>query len=173
MTPSSETYAFLDACRHGDVVQVKALLAADSSLINAADAKGFTPIILAVYNQSTAVTEFLLNNGADPNSQDASGNTALMGAAYKGYKDLIEKLLEKGADVNQRNYQGANALTFAATFGQMQIAELLLQKGADMFARDVRGKSPLDHAVIQENEPMVLLLERYAKERHTQNGTLE
>ncbi len=164
MLPSLE-YEFLDACRRGDLQQVKEMFAADHSLIDAADAKGFTPVIIAVYNQHAEVTAFLLGSGAPPDSQDASGNTAMMGAAYKGYKDLVEKLLEAGADVNLRNYQGANALTFAATFGQMEIAELLLQKGADMFARDVRGKSLLDDAVIQENEPMVLLLERYASLR--------
>ena len=158
---TSPQYDFLDACRRGDLQQVIALFEADNTLLNTADAKGFTPLIIAVYNNQAEVTVFLLSHGAHANSQDASGNTALMGAAFKGYKILAEKLLVAGAEVNQRNYQGANALTFAATFGQMEIAELLLQKGADIFAKDVRGKSPIDHAVIQENEPMVLLLERY------------
>jgi ankyrin repeat protein len=36
---------------------------------------------------------------------------------------------------------------------------MLLEAGADKYAQDVRGKSPLDHAVIQENLPMVELLE--------------
>ncbi|MBD0287928.1 MAG: ankyrin repeat domain-containing protein, partial [Flavisolibacter sp.] len=60
----------------------------------------------------------------------------------------------------QRNANGATALTFAATFGHLKIAELLLQHGADVTIRDARGKSPLDHAVIQENEKMVMLLEQ-------------
>jgi ankyrin repeat protein len=67
-------------------------------------------------------------------------------------------LLEAGADVNLRNGQGAPALTFAATFGQLEIASLLLRNGADRDLHDSRGKSPLDHALMQENEAMVELL---------------
>lgn len=160
MAPTAQIQ-FFDACRGGDLQQAEALFAADPALVNIEDARGFTPLIIAVYNNQPEVANFLMRNGANAASQDASGNTALMGASFKGYQSLVEKLLQAGADVNQRNYQGATALTFAATFGQLQIAEILLQQGADIFARDVRGKSPIDHAVIQENEPMVVLIESY------------
>ena len=74
---------------------------------------------------------------------------------------MAKKLLEAGADVNIRNSNGAPALTFAATFGQLQIAEWLLQKGAQSNLPDVRGKTSLHHAIIQENEAMVALIQRY------------
>ena len=156
---------FFDACRQGDLQLMQASYANDNTLIDTEDARGFTPLIIAVYNNQQHAADFLLRNGAKADSQDASGNTALMGASFKGYKYLAEQLLLAGADVNQRNYQGATALTFAATFGQLEIAEMLLQKGAEIFVRDVRGKSPIDHAVIQENEPMVVLIESYIKSK--------
>jgi hypothetical protein len=150
-----------DACRRGDLAVVKRLHEADASVINATDHKGFTPLILAVYNDQPAVVDFLLDSGAVLDNGDGAGNTALMGVCFKGYREIAEKLIKAGADVNARNGSGATALTFAATFGHLGIAEMLLQKGADLTLTDARGKTPLDHARIQENEAMMELLERY------------
>ncbi len=158
---SEEQADILEACRKGDIAQVENLYAIRPDLIHTADSRGFTPLIIAVYNNQPAVVDFLLQKGARTEAQDFSGNTALMGASFKGYKELAEKLLHAGADVNQRNGNGATALTFAATFGQLGIAEMLLQNGADVTLTDARGKTPLDHAWIQENDEMVALIERY------------
>jgi len=157
--PSQEFYALLDACRRGDVDTATALLDAQDDLVNTADEKGYTPLIIAAYNGHEPMVHTLLRRGADLQAGDGAGNTALMGAAFKGYADIVDALLKAGADVNARNSQRANALTFAATFGQLEIARTLLEAGADRFAQDLRGKTPLDHAVIQENMPMVELIE--------------
>jgi ankyrin repeat protein len=153
--------AIFDACRRGDLEELEKILVADPGLINLTDAKEFTPLIIAVYNNHPAVAQFLLQKGADPDIQDSAGNTALMGVSFKGYADIALQLLAAGADVNVRNSNGAPALTFAATFGHLRIAELLLQKGADISLADARGKTPFDHARIQENEEMMDLIERY------------
>lgn len=158
---NNEQFDFFDACRKGDVTTISKMYDEDPQIINIADVRGFTPLTLAVYNNQPAAVDFLLGKGADAASQDGSGNTALMGACFRGYRELVTKLLEAGADVNQRNFQGATALTFAATFGQLEIAAMLLTRGADLHVRDVRGKSSLDHAVIQENIPMIELLEKF------------
>lgn len=150
-----------DASRRGDLTALQTLHEADPASINTRDGKGFTPLILAAYNDQPAVVEFLLQKGADVNAQDAAGNTALMGVCFKGYKDVAKKLIDAGADVNLRNANGAPALTFAATFGQLQIAEWLLQKGAKSNLPDSRGKTSFDHAIIQENEEMIELIQRY------------
>lgn len=76
---------------------------------------------------------------------------------------MVQALIRSGVDVNQQNGSGATALTFAATFGRMEIAEDLLQNGAQLSIPDARGKTPIDHAVVQGNEPMVRLLERYER----------
>lgn len=158
---SAITSDIFDACRKNDRTVAEKIYEQDSSVINSTDIKGFTPLILAVYNNSPEVVDFLLENGADVNAQDAAGNTALMGVCFKGYKDLAKKLIGAGADVNQVNVNGANALTFAATFGQLEIARLLLEKGADYDQPDLRGKTPYNHAIIQENIPMIELIEEY------------
>lgn len=154
----NEPANFLDACRRGDSGAVTQLCQQFPNLINAADGKGFTPLIIAVYNNQPTITDILLQNGADPNAKDVSGNTALMGTSFKGYVTLAEKLIAAGADVNLRNEQGAAALTFAAMFGQPAIAKLLLQHGASPNDPDNNGKTALDHASLQKNEEMVALL---------------
>ena len=150
-----------DACRRGDVKTVENLFNQDASVINAVDIKGYTPLILAVYNNYPQLVDLLLQKGADPDVQDGMGNTALMGVCFRGYKDIAEKLINAGADVNARNGSGATALTFAATFGHLHIAEVLLQNGADIRLTDERGKTPFDHARIQENEEMMELIQKY------------
>lgn len=157
----SDQANLFDACRNGDLAKVEEIYASDPGIINIADYKGFTPLIIAVYNDQPAVVDFLLQKGADPNAADLSGNTALMGVCFRGYEELAGRLIEAGADVNQRNAQGAPALTFAATFGHLKIAETLLRNGADITLRDSRGKSPLDHAAIQQNADMIELIQQY------------
>ena len=164
MSDLNNSALFFDACRRGDAAQVTRLYEHDQSLINIMDTRGFTPLILAVYNNQPQVVTYLIEKGAAVDAQDFSGNTALMGASFKGYTDVVQQLIAAGADVNLVNGNGATALTFAATFGQLQIAEILLHQGADVTVRDVRGKSPIDHAIIQENEAMVALLDNHYRQ---------
>lgn len=151
-----------EACRSGNIQLVEEIYASAPESIHAEDAKGYTPLILAVYNNQPEVVDFLLKKGAKLEAGDGAGNTALMGVCFKGYTPLAKLLIESGADVNQRNSNGATALTFAATFGHMEIAEMLLKSGADISIPDARGKTPLDHARLQENWPMYDLIASYA-----------
>lgn len=155
--------AFFEACRRGDLQEVHSMYDEDPACLQLQDQRGFTPLIIAVYNDNINVAEFLLEKGAKVEMHDMAGNSALMGVSFKGYKTIADRLIKAGADVNQRNANGATALTFAATFGHLEIAEMLLKNGADLNLRDSRGKSPLDHAILQENEPMIALLEKYVK----------
>src|SRR5688500_13885837 len=102
---------FFEACRKGDLEKVSMLASQDPTLINVEDHKGFTPLIIAVYNDSEEVVKFLLAQNARPEMHDMSGNTALMGACFKGYKEIARMLITAGAEVNQRNGNGATALT--------------------------------------------------------------
>lgn len=153
-----------DAARRNDRKRVEQIYEAEPGAIHLQDMKGFTPLILAVYNESNDVVDFLLEKGAKTSGQDAAGNTALMGVCFKGYKELARKLIDAGAEVNERNSNGATALTFAATFGHLEIAEMLLQNGADTYVQDTRGKTPLDHARLQENWPMYDLIEQFRQD---------
>lgn len=127
--------------------------------INQANAKGFTPLILAVYNNNTQAVLLLIKSGAKVGAQDMAGNTALMGATFKGYVEMVDILVKEGrANVNQVNANGASALIFASTFGQAEIVQKLLRAGADREIKDGRGKTAKDHAIMQENETIIKML---------------
>ena len=130
----------------------------DQGVVDTANGRGFTPLILAIYNDSYEVAQLLIANGANVNAQDMSGNTALMGAIFKAYPRMVGLLLANKVNVNQQNANGATALIFAATFGQGEIAKKLLANGADKTIKDNTGKSALDHATFQENNAMVEIL---------------
>jgi len=146
------------AARANDTVQIANYIKQGID-INQANPKGFTPFILAVYNNNIDAVKFLLKNGAKTDAQDLSGNTALMGATFKGYVEMTNLLVNEGkANVNQLNSNGATALIFAATFGQVEIIKILLDAGADRSIKDGRGKTAKDHAVMQENETIIKML---------------
>ena len=46
------------------------------------------------------VTQYLLENGANPNLADKFGVTPLIAATRKGQRDVVTVLLQHGADVN-------------------------------------------------------------------------
>ena len=46
------------------------------------------------------VTEYLLENGANPNLADNLGVTPLIAATRKGQRDVVAVLLQHGADVS-------------------------------------------------------------------------
>lgn len=60
--------------------------------INAVDEKGYTPLIVACYNNRYESAKLLLELGADVNAQGLGGYTALMGVAksFDRMKSLIQ-----------------------------------------------------------------------------------
>ena len=154
-----------DACRNGDLQTIKTLYKQNPDTLNSSDYKGYTPLILSVYNHQSEVVEFLLAKKVNTNAQDKSGNTALMGAVFKGYTQYVKQLITKGALIDQKNYNGATALTFAATFGRTQIVRLLLEKGANPLLPDARNKSPLDYSKVQENIEITKLFEKHLQKK--------
>jgi ankyrin repeat protein len=146
-----------DAARNNDVKTIQSLVA-QGVPVDTVNDRGFTPLVLAVYNDGKDAVKLLLSLNADVNAQDLSGNTALMGAAFKGLPAMAELLILHKANVNKTNFNHASPLTFAATFGQLEIARQLLRHGADKTLRDSRGKTALEYAEMQENSAMIDLL---------------
>lgn len=147
-----------DAARQGDTTALQSILSTERELMDSQDGRGYTALILAVYNNQYAAAKLLLDAGANPDLKDNMGNTALMGIGFKGGADLAKLLLESGADANVTNHNDATALVFAATFGHTDVIRELLAYGADKSLADNRGLTPLDHAKNQENKEVIVLL---------------
>jgi ankyrin repeat protein len=112
------------AARANDVRAIERLLA-EGLDIDARDAQGFSPLMLAAMAGHAAAFDLLLDRGADPNTADLGGNSVLMGAAFKGHVDIVRKLLAAGADPTLRNHAGLDAHGFAVTVGRSEVATLL------------------------------------------------
>ena len=143
-----------DAARIGRNDVIPALLRTGID-INARDANGYTPLILASYNDRGSTTALLITEGADVNLADGNrGNTPLMGVVFKGYDAIARALIDAGADVNKRNHAGQTALMMAALFGRDAIVDMLLRAGADASARDNAENDAIGVARAQGNVAM-------------------
>ena len=144
------TKALFSASRQGNVPVLKEIFALINN-VDVIDERGYTPLIIAAYNNQYDAVKALLYAGADINATDGSGNTALMGACFKGYEDVAQLLIANEADVNAMHGNGGTALMFAIMFGRNNMIDLLLDNGADILIKDKRGLSVLDIANQQQN----------------------
>ncbi len=144
------TQALFAASRQGNVPVLKEIFGLRDNL-DVRDEKGYTPLIIAVYNGQMEASAALIEAGANLDAADGSGNNALMGACFKGHTEIAALLIEKGASVNARHGNNGTALMFAAMFNRLEIIDLLLIAGADPAMTDNRVMSALDHAIQQGN----------------------
>ncbi|WP_223845587.1 ankyrin repeat domain-containing protein [Flavobacterium selenitireducens] len=144
------TQALFAASRQGNVPVLNEIFELTREL-DVRDEKGYTPLILAVYNNQIEAAGALLDAGADIDAADAHGNTALMGACFKGHTEVAGLLVKRGVALDSRNGNGGTALMFAAMFQRVDIIKLLLDSGANKELLDSRGLSALDHANLQGN----------------------
>src|SRR5688572_16577236 len=93
-TPASDR--FYQSIRQNDLTALRALVRDEG--INAKDAQGQTPLMLAAAFGSAEAIRFLIANGADVRAASSSGVTALHWAASDAMKARM--LLEANADVN-------------------------------------------------------------------------
>lgn len=146
-----------DVARSGKAADIEALYKADKAIINATDANGFTPLILACYRSNAEVVNFLVKQKCDINYVSQEG-TALMATAVKGNVELSKLLLLNGANPNLTNYNGTTALMFAAQFKHAEIVKLLLANKADKSVQNKEGKTAFEYAVFTNDETIINLL---------------
>lgn len=139
----------------GNEKEIRRLLESGAD-VNAADAAGRTPLMVAADVANSKLIPDLLAAGAEVNATDFRGNTALMYAQtvagansgfmqYSGLRrpdvEISRLLIEAGADVNHRNDAGVTPLMLAHRSAPH--VELLLAAGADVNALDARGRTAL------------------------------
>ncbi len=129
--------------------------------VEARDAQGRSPLLLAILAQSKGIALLLLDKGADVEAQDGKRErTALHFAAWQGYEPLVRLLLERGANIEARDeYQRwETALHKAVERGHETVIRLLVEKGADVSARDDNGRTARDIAVASGRKDLEQLL---------------
>ena len=171
--------------RQGDLAGVRASLADDPELLDAANQSGQNAFLLAKYYRQPEIAEYLLSLSpkldlfsscvagrvgavTDQIDRDRSlleahsgdGWTPLHLAAFFGHPELANALLDRGADVNARstNSMKNTPLHAAAAGGQTELVRLLLERGADANASQEAGWTTLHSAAQSGNREMVEVL---------------
>src|SRR5262245_58833885 len=150
------------AIRNADAQAIRTLLD-NGADVNARDAKGNTPLILASLYASPECVQLLIEKGADANAANKAGATPLIRAATNYEKARL--LVAAGAKVRVRTALGNTPLLLAARrAGNSRTVELLLERGARATERNDAGVSPvLAGAASGDVNTVRLLLDAGAK----------
>ncbi|MBI1322717.1 hypothetical protein GC170_05980 [bacterium] len=102
-----------------------------------------TPLLIATFRRDTAMLEYLLEKGADPNLGDAYKIAPLSWAVLNNHAAAVKPLVAKGARIDDVDSKGMTPLLYAASvdYGDTAIVKALLAAGADRDAKDKQGRT--------------------------------
>jgi ankyrin repeat protein len=145
------------AIRNGDRQAIAKSLAGGAD-VNARDAAGNTPLVLAALYAGPDCVALLLERGADANAANRAGATALHRAATD--YDKARLLLAAGAKPSARTAGLGNTplLLAARCAGNSRTVKLLLDAGADAQERNALGASAIMAAAAAGDSQTVELL---------------
>jgi hypothetical protein len=162
--PRSGTRLLHVLSRYGVLGLVTAILQRTSQLsihVEARDAVGQTPLLLAAENGHEAVVKLLLGMGkANIDASDFRGQTALSRAATNGHAAIVKLLLSMGkANIDAKDYRYQTALLRAAANGHEDVVKLLISTGkVNLDAKDYASQTPLSRAAANGHAAIVKLL---------------
>lgn len=129
--PHAAGSAMREAAERGDAAGIDRLVAAGAP-IDAADAAGQTPLLLAVRNNHLDVATRLIDAGANINAQAANQDTPWLLAGALGRTAMLRHMLPKGPDFSIRNRFGGNALIPACERAHIETVALLVTTPIDV-----------------------------------------
>ena len=142
VNPQGQVPLFL-SLQTGSLKAAEALLQHPDTRVDAANAVGETPLMMAALRGRTAWCEKLLERGAAINR---SGWTPLHYAASGPSAETVEWMLAHGADVNAQAPNGNTALMMAARYGPEESVDALLAHRPDLSLRNEQGLTAADFA---------------------------
>jgi len=117
--------------------------------VNATNAKGETPLKVAILNSNTIAVKALLESPAiDLHRSDSAGLTPILTAATVGNAEIIRMLLKKGADPSLADPSGSFPIHLTAMGGYTEACRILVEDGKSLVAaRNEDRWTPLHLAV--------------------------
>ena len=136
-----------------DLATVQALLAAPEGArlretLEARDAQGRTPLLLATALDRVAIAQALIAAGADVNAQDAQRDSPYLLAGAQGRLAILRMTLAHGADLRSTNRYGGTALIPAAERGHVETVRTLINAGVEVNHVNRLGWTALMEAII-------------------------
>lgn len=142
-----------------DIDEVLALLAAGERPDGVEeDARGITPLFIAVGDGNVEIARALLDFGADVNFTTERGRTPLMQIDDDATPELVRLLLSYNARVNVSDEDGDTPLILAAGEVEDEVLKLLIEAGADVNASNKKGMTALMRAAWDEDVEHVRML---------------
>ena len=84
--------------------------------------------------QYIAISQLLIENGADVDQRSHLGKTPLIYAAESARLELVQYLISCGANVNLSDHKGETPLMMAVEHGDVEFTKYLISCGADIHA---------------------------------------
>lgn len=151
------------AARSGNLDVIEQLHKIDPDTINATNASGFQPLMIACYRGQTEAAKLLVDLGADVNAVSPEG-TALMAAVYQSNYELTRFLLFYPVSCNVQGPDGNTPLMYAVLSQKKDIVKLLLEK-SDLSLTNKDGQTALSLAQALGDQEIVKLIERKAAKK--------
>ena len=157
----SNAASLMQAVKADDIAKVRQLIEQDVD-VDAVDAAGDVPLIMAAYLGHAEITRLLLEAGADVTAVDPGMKaTALHAAAYAGRTEPAKLLIEYGIDVDaQGPYNGYTALHDAIWQNNVDTARAIVEAGADLTLRNHEGQTPLEMAKARGRKQIIAIIEQ-------------
>jgi ankyrin repeat protein len=149
------------AISHGQTSVAEMLLKMGADA-NELETDGARPLYHAALHSDPAIVQLLLAKGADPALRSKAGTLPIHDAAMGKDARVIRLLVDKGADVSALTLdaQAQTPLHIAASFGRLEVIEALLALGAPLDVKDRKGRTPLDVAVLNQQDAAASLLRK-------------
>lgn len=147
VSQTSLAYAIFQACKEGNLSEVRAMINENEYLGRAEDGDLDTLLHAAVYSGCNNLLRYLINEALVPvNAINNFRLTALHLAVSSGSVDNITLLLNSGAYIDVQDSAGKTPLIYSSCYNRADVTQLLLDRGASVRTFDSSGDTPLHHA---------------------------
>ncbi len=162
------------AASKGNLVKVKNLIHyimnIDSSLIEAKNSFGSSPLHDATWSGQLAIIDYLLKQGADLKTKDIYDQTLMHAAAWNGHLKLVKYFFEKGLSLEEKDQKGKTPLLSAAQNNHFKVVKFLISKGADSAAQDNEGDNIF---LIAAKNGYLNIIDYFAREKRIDLSTIK
>ncbi|MBS7777928.1 ankyrin repeat domain-containing protein [Acidovorax sp. CCYZU-2555] len=123
-------------------------LLAQGAAIDARDAQGRTPLLVATHGNHIQAARALIGAGADVNAKDQIQDSPYLYAGARGHLEILTMTLAQGADLRSTNRYGGTALIPASERGHVETVRRLINAGVAVDHVNRLGWTALLEAII-------------------------